>query len=397
MVTKPVILVFNPFYFPGFKAGGPVRTIVNMVDRLGDDFDFRVLTQDRDLGETAPYDNVDLDDWMTVGKARVRYLAPQAFTLANIARVVREVKPDAIYLNSFFDPVFTQKVLWARLFRLVSQTPVILAPRGEFSEGALGLKSAKKRVYLLAARLIGLYRNITWQASSDLEVQDIRTAFLGKQQARIQVALNLAPAAPVTEQGAEAREPGEPLRVCFISRISPKKNLDYALRVLKSVRAPVVFTVYGPRSEPEYWQACESIIADLPSHIQVVWGGELNPVDVNANLVRHDLFFFPTRGENYGHVIYEALAAGLPVLISDQTPWNDLENLGVGWSLPLAGPDAFADIIDQVALWSQERINQVSAAAMQYARSVAKDDAVLEDNRRLFMAAIRGPEGERAG
>lgn len=388
-MTKPVVLVFNPFYFPGFKAGGPVRTIVNMVDRLGDDFDFRVLTQDRDLGEITPYDNVDLEDWMTVGKARVRYLAPEAFTLANIARVVREVKPDAIYLNSFFDPVFTQKVLWARLFRQFPQTPVILAPRGEFSEGALGLKSTKKKIYLWVVRLIGLYRNITWQASSDLEVQDIRKAFLGNQAARIQVALNLAPAAPTADAASHHRAPGEPLRVCFISRISPKKNLDYALRVLRSVTAPVVFTVYGPRSEPEYWQACEALIAELPSHVQVVWGGELNPVDVNAYLVGHDLFFFPTRGENYGHVIYEALAAGLPVLLSDQTPWNDVQARGVGWSLPLANPAAFAETIEQVALWSGGKRDQVCAAARDHARQVAKDDAVLEDNRRLFMEAIR--------
>ena len=387
-VNKPVILVFNQFYYPGFKAGGPVRTIVNMVDRLGDDFDFRIVTQDRDLGDDTHYNNVELNDWTTVGKGRVRYLYAKAFTLSTIAGIVREVQPDAIYLNSFFDPMFTQKVLLARLLRRFPATPVILAPRGEFSEGALGLKSIKKKMYLWITRLLGLYRNITWQASSDLEAKDIRTGFPPSRSDHIQVALNLAPAVSAGEGPSHHREPGAPLRVCFISRISPKKNLDYALRVLQTVKVPVLFTVYGPRSEPEYWQTCETLISALPAHIHVSWGGELKPVDVNARLTGHDLFFFPTRGENYGHVIYEALAAGLPVLLSDQTPWTDLETQGIGWSLPLAEPSAFADIIEQVALWSEEKLDQVSVAAREHARSVAKDDAVLEDNRRLFHEAV---------
>jgi glycosyltransferase involved in cell wall biosynthesis len=47
----------------------------------------------------------------------------------------------------------------------------------------------------------------------------------------------------------------------------------------------------------------------------------------------------PTAGESFGYVIFEALAAGCPVLISDRTPWRDLDRSGVGWDLPLSRPD----------------------------------------------------------
>ena len=51
----------------------------------------------------------------------------------------------------------------------------ILHPQGQFSQGALGLKTLKKRSYLLGARALGLHRGIEWQATSAAEADEIRT------------------------------------------------------------------------------------------------------------------------------------------------------------------------------------------------------------------------------
>ena len=64
--------------------------------------------------------------------------------------------------------------------------------------------------------------------------------------------------------------------------------------------------------------------------------------EVLSALSGHDLFFLPTLGENYGHVIHEALLSGSQVLLSDQTPWRGLTEAGLGWDLPLEGKGAFA-------------------------------------------------------
>src|SRR3546814_5970605 len=77
-------------------------------------------------------------------------------------------------------------------------------------------------------------------------------------------------------------------------------------------------------------QRCEAAITALPSHVVAVYGGSIEPSDVVPALSRHDIFFLPTFGENYGHVIAEALEAGLRLLISDQTPWRGLAEAGVG-------------------------------------------------------------------
>lgn len=385
---KGLVLTFNKFYLPGYKAGGPIRTLVNMSDRLGDEFDFRIVTLDRDAGESSPYPDIRPCQWERQGRATVYYMPPDQLSIASLSRLIREASPDVLYLNSFFDPSFTQRVLWARRFHLIPPIPVILAPRGEFSSGALELKATKKRIYLAVSRLVGVYKGLIWQASSTLEKEDIQKTVPGVPPENIRVAIDLAPALTMESQ-SKPRQLGDPLRVCFLSRISPMKNLDYALRVLQQVKAKVVFTIYGPKEVPEYWQKCEGLIAQLPPHVSVSWKGVLHPAQVHDELSRHDLFFFPTRGENYGHVIHEALSAGLPVLISDQTPWGEVEQQGVGWCLPLSDLERFAEVIDEVAAWPEETLSKVSEAACSYARKIAEKDTVLEDNRRLFLKVMQ--------
>lgn len=85
----------------------------------------------------------------------------------------------------------------------------------------------------------------------------------------------------------------------------------------------------------------------------------------------------------------EALSAGLPVLISGQTPWGEVEQQGVGWCLPLSELERFAEVIDEVAAWPEETLSKVSEAACSYARKIAEKDTVLEDYRRLFLKAMQ--------
>ena len=113
--------------------------------------------------------------------------------------------------------------------------------------------------------------------------------------------------------------------------------------------------------------------------------GHAEPAGVPEIMAKHDLFFLPTLGENYGHVIAEALMAGTPVLIADTTPWRDLENEGVGWDLPLASEVVFAQRIDESSRMSAECYQQFRGRAREFANKLLSDPALIESNRRLFM------------
>lgn len=360
-----------------------------MVERLGDEFEFRIVTSDRDMGDTAKYPGLIGSEWSQVGKAYVRYIDPQDMSLSALRRLIGQTPHDLIYLNSFFDPWFTIRILLNRLLGRTWGAPIVIAPRGEFSAGALALGRAKKSVYLGITRAIGLYAGLHWHASTEHEKEEIRQALGRVAEGRIGVARNLAQAAGDECIRWLGRPTQSPVRVCFLSRISPKKNLDFCLKVLSRVRAPVDFSVYGPVESASYWNECQTLIAGLPEHIRVIHAGEVRPTDVLHSLSRHDLFFFPTRGENFGHVIHEALRAGLPALISDQTPWRDLAARGVGWAIPLQDVQGYVDAIEEVADWSPEEGRQCSERAQRYARSLDQDDELVSSNRRLFLGALR--------
>ena len=147
---------------------------------------------------------------------------------------------------------------------------------------------------------------------------------------------------------------GEGLKLVFLSRISREKNLDYALRVLNKVNARVVFDIYGPAENATYWKECQELISQLPANVIVNYLGSVNPNQVVHIFSHYDLFLFPTGGEAYGHVIAECLISGTPVLISTETPWRNLQADGLGWDVDLAQMDSFVEIIERLALLSDD-------------------------------------------
>lgn len=388
-MSNPVILTFVAHYLPGYKSGGPLRTIANMVDQLGDEFTFRIVTQDRDALDTSPYPGVMADQWNRVGKAEVLYLSPERLRLFEIARLLSDTCHDVLYLNSFFEPQFTVLPLLARKLGLAPRRPCVIAPRGEFSDGAIALKAWKKRPFLTVASIIGLYRELIWQASSEYEKADIETK-IGGIASQIYVASDLpATMPPDLPDSATSQLYNAALRVVFLSRITPMKNLTFALRVLAKIRVPVEFNIYGPVRDELYWNACQDLISTLPKHVQATYKGSIPPESVCRILAEHDLFFLPTLGENYGHVIAEALSSGTPVLIADTTPWRNLERDGIGWDLSLSNnEEAFLEKIEYVAKMPiQERQKWRREIAL-FTRNQLSAPHLIEANRLLFMRAL---------
>ena len=244
-MSKPVVLVFSGYYLPGFKAGGPIRSLQNLVEHLSGKFDFRVLTRDRDLGDDAPYGDVILNEWVRLDEASVYYLSVSVCTMAALRKLISDVHPDVIYLNSFLDPVFTIAPLVLRRLGLLRHgIQVVLAPRGEFAQGALVLKAWKKKVFMRLAKWAGLYKGVIWQASSEAEREDIRR--WAGMAADIRVAPNLPPGVRPT-MARSLQKPGRRLRVVTIARVARNKNIAGALTMLGGVSKAltITFTVHA--------------------------------------------------------------------------------------------------------------------------------------------------------
>ena len=376
-----LVTVLAAIGWPGDEATGPVQSLMGFAGALAGEFQFKVLAREQPFGRQR--EEVKPENWVRHGPVDILWCRMTAFGPSGFASIMRSNPHDILMLNGFFDPEFTIPALILRRLGLVPRRPTILAPRGEFSAGALGLKQGRKQAYLLAARALGLIDDVWLHATSEQEAEEIHR---GCPWARnIVVGPNVRSLGPLP-QAAPRTDDGR-LHIVFLSRIDRKKNLDYAIRVLSKVRAPVTFDIFGPANNSAYWAECEQLISRLPAHVEVHYRGSIPNADVAATLAGYDLFLLPTRGENFGHAIFDALEVGLPVLISDQTPWRELERIGAGWSLPLADPDRFAATIDRMAaLASTERIALRRAARALAESSLQESDAVARMRAMLIGA-----------
>lgn len=385
MNKRPVIFALIRTYLPGYLAGGPIRSLHALVELTSDEFCWRIVTEDHDLGIRESYPGVVADEWVQVGAAKVYYMKSSILSPIALARVLNSINYDALYINSFFDPKFAILPVLVRRLGLSAQRPILIAPRGEFSIGAYALKAWKKRLYVYTSRLFKLYEKAKWHASTVREEADIMRC-VGASQRLITIARDLRIVQrpiPVEDQRM-----AKSLRVCFLSRVCKMKNLDFALRVLRRVDRPVMFSIYGPIEDLEYWRECQAIAATLPNRVTVEYRGEVTSERVVEVLSAHDVFFVPTRGENFGHVFVEAWMAGLMVLTSDQTPWGCLDEKEVGWDLALSREDEFARVLNEVARWDTERWRRARQLAQNYAENVCVDADVIDANRVMFRRVI---------
>ena len=354
----------------------------NLVQVLGDKIDFRIITSDRDFGDDKPLKGVRPGTWTRLGNAQVLYLSPRGIRPLPMFRILASETADYLYLNSFFSRGFSMLPILVRAAGAHAQKRIILAPSGEFSPGALALKPRRKRLYIGLAKRLPQFREVTWHATTELEAQDIRREF--GLSAKVQVALPFTQASMTlhTREGsARTKTPGS-LRIIFLSRISPKKNLLEAIRILRCISGQIVFNIYGNVEDTAYWHECEVEIRNLPANVSV----EFRSMADSAFRVfsEHHIFLFPTLGENYGNVVFEALSAGCLPLISDCTPWRGLEGHGAGWDLPLGQPQLFRAALEKCVTMTNEQFQIASARARTYLNQFVSQRDPVAANLAMF-------------
>lgn len=356
-MVKVFILIGR--YLPGFKAGGPVQTIKNLTDCLGEEYEFYILTEDRDLGENKAYENIQYGQWNQVGRAKVWYVKPGGFT----GDVIRNLSDSMglIYVCGCFND-YSRNVM--RLKRQgILHMPVVIAPMGSFSQGAFRIKYLKKKAYITVCKLLGWFRNIVWCVTGEQDRQDVRR-IIGKD-----AVCYLAEDIPRQMEHIPAPIPKEKgnLRVIFLSRISREKNLDYALETLQRVKGDVVFDIYGVMEDQAYYSLCQEKMRALPKNVICQYHGVVEPHRTMEVFKQYHVFLFPTKGENFGHVIYEAMAGGCIPVISDQCPWNDLEPKQAGRVLPLENQEAYVKAMQELIDMDHAEYEQWQKRTAEYA------------------------------
>lgn len=371
------ILIIMGRYLPGYKDGGPVRTTKNIIDQLGDEYDIRVACYDRDVGDFEQYPNIKLYDWNRVGNGLVYYVPEKGFTDKIILDLAEQV--DIIYLWGCYNS-YARKVLKLKRMRSI-KNKVVIASMGLFSPKAFKIKYRKKKIVTTIMNFSGVFKDVYWSVTSKMEKEELQQQVWARD-SQIYIAEDL-PRVVNPEPIKKSKESGK-LKVVWISRIAPKKNLVKAIEILEKCKSYIEFTIYGPVFDESYWEECQKKLKNLPQNIKWEWKGNLDSEKVVETLRQYHVFLFPTLGENFGHVIQEALSAGCPCVISDQTPWQDLYENNAGYVGSLENTNGFVQSLEKYAAMNENEYNLCCNSALDYAVKKSRESIKNTGYRKIF-------------
>lgn len=331
---KPSLLIVYDYFYPGYKAGGPIQSLANLIITLQSCYNISVLTSAYDLHSDTCYENIKINSWNNITlygsvlPVSVWYAEKKNPGKKQIKEVLQQIKPDIIYLNGMFSYRFFMLPLMV-LNKLSNPSKIVICPRGMLQQGALDGRQFKKKIYLTALKISPLLKKVQWHATNYEEMEDIKKVF-GQHQ-KVSLASNI-PKKPVVTIKFPQKEKGR-LKLAYLSLIAEKKNLLLLLEIIKNSN-DITLDIYGPVKDKDFWETCKSLIDQMPG--KASYKGEVKPLKVQEAFTKYDASVLLTKGENFGHALYESLSVGRPVITSNYTPWNNLQQQKAGWNIDIS-------------------------------------------------------------
>jgi len=358
-------LIFLDYFTPAYKAGGPIR-IFEAVARDCLENSVSIVTQDQDWGDPQILPGVASNSWTAFERARVFYASREKRSYRAIRQLIESVQPASIHLNSFFSPTWTVKILLLKWLGFFSGIELFISPHGEMANSALQIKEFKKRFFMSIGTALGLYRGLSWIATSQKEVSEIRAHFPDAKSI-----LFLPPPLPqIYPHRPASKQPGF-IRMVFFARLSAMKNIGFLLQILPHVKGRIDFDIFGPLDSDfaNEWQEIFGAFQKLGPSCRITYHGPMPSAESAATLADYELFIQPSLSENFGYSIVEALAAGTPVLISDRTPWNCVNSENIGAALDLDRPANWIEFLNLFSDFDQNEWSTWSIRAQNWVSS----------------------------
>ena len=364
-MNKIKVLVFVDWFLPAYKAGGPITSMLALIQNLGNELDIVIVTGDRDIADTSSFKGILLDIGVLNSNLNVKiyYLSKTWRRFFTISQIIKQEQPEVIYVNGVFSFWFSFFPVLIKRLNLIS-AKVIVCPRGMLGDTTVNVKKFKKELFFSFIRVLKLYKNITWHATNSNEKDAIGLRFL------LTDDVYTIPNIPIVGQTSSIvidKEIGN-LSLLFYSRILPIKNLELVLKAIADVNSAyrVALDIYGPIEDQNYWQKCSSLIMDLPPHIQVNYKGAVNAHVEQVDFTSYHFMVLPTLHENYGHAIAEALSCGCPVIISENTPWTNLESYTAGFCIDIVDSRLWTEKIEKCAQMNSQEYASFNEGARKY-------------------------------
>jgi len=266
-----------------------------------------------------------------------------------------QVKPQIVHLHGLWSFELHRCAVICRR----RGVPYIIAPRGMLEPWSLQQKWLKKRIARFLYQDNDLKCAAALHATAESEAEQFRK--LGFKNLIV-----VSPNGVNVPNNFSRSERGEKRRVLFVSRMHPKKGVVELVEAwsgiqhqipntnLNNWRCELVYTMSGD-VEREYVVKIKARVKELGLEDQFIFTGALDDDAKWQAYARADLFALPTYSENFGIVVAEALWAGVPVITTKGTPWQELEVCQCGWWIDVGIKSLVAAFKEALLLPDAER------------------------------------------
>ena len=372
------VLIFTKYFKPAFKAGGPIKSIDNILKIYGNKYDITLVTGDSDI-DNIVYKNIILDETINKKNYKIKYLSKRKNNYYNLFKIIHSIDPDTLYLNSFFDYNFSIKI--AILNKFYFKKKMIISPRGELYKNALAIKKIKKKFFLFLSNFFQIYKGVIFQVNSIKEKKELsKINFLRYLHSTVvPVLYPKLKEVKIDELSLNRKN----FKILYVSRIVKNKNLDFCLKILKKLNLKVNFIIIGPIEDKKYWLMCKKKILDIKKKVKIDYLGYQKKDKINKIMKNSHCFFLPSMFESFGHVIFESFLNGLPVVTSKNTPWNKLKSKKIGADIDIANEDIYVSELKSLMTCDEKNYRSIRVNTLRYSKKIINQNIIYK-NKDIF-------------
>jgi glycosyltransferase involved in cell wall biosynthesis len=226
---------------------------------------------------------------------------------------------DALHIHSLFSYCSSTSMLIARLMKI----PYIVRTIGQLNKWSLSQSRLRKLIMLSLVEHANLRHATAIHVTSEYERQELIHVCNNKNILCLELGVDM----PKFEE-PRSQSIGKTIRFVFLSRIHPKKQLDLLLQTLAHLyndeNQKLWKLFIAGDGENEYISYLKSLVEDHGISCNVEWMGHLGEEQKFRLLTKSDWYVLPSKSENFGLSVVEALSSGLPVIISSKVGISDI-------------------------------------------------------------------------
>ena len=371
------LLIMASLFWPQKNSGGPPVSIMNLVKSICKKYELYIISNNHELNDDKALVGVS-EGKNSFEFGTVYYLSRDRHSIKGVQEIIKQIKPDIIYQNSFFSyndliPVLLYK-------KSHKNVKVIITPRGEFQENALKSGFQKKMAYLRLLKFSGLLKNTVWQFAAESECENWkRVSKLSGNSVYIIPNLTYGGIVDINRNKLSGIA-----NFCFVGRIHPHKNLLFALEVLSKIKGQVSFDIYGSCEDDTYYKECVDFCSTLPSNVDCSFKGSVDNEYIHNVIGSYHALFLPTKSEAYGQSLVEAMLTAVPVITSNNTPWNDMNDCMAGYALDLNEKDAFVQALQSIVDMEFEKYDALTNRVVQYISNKLHTEKSIREYEKMF-------------